>query len=64
MVTLWEANKRLIPANVASFLAALLMTFVMGGPQVRESGMAVTNEGVTVELLNPTNGLPKGWAWA
>lgn len=27
-------------------------------------GAAVTNEGYSVRLINPANGLPPGWTWS
>lgn len=47
-------------------LAAMALTgaaFLCTGPFPRTDGAAVTNEGYSVNLLNPTNGLPPGWTW-
>lgn len=50
--------RRLILAAAA---AGLLSVAPVAG---HSGGAAFTNEGVRVQVLNPTNGLPPGWGWA
>jgi hypothetical protein len=50
-------KRLLLAAAVAGLLSAAPVASHHGGA-------AFTNEGVRVQVLNPTNGLPPGWSWA
>jgi hypothetical protein len=46
-------------------LCAVAVGILSAAPvATHHGGAAFSNEGVRVQLLNPTNGLPPGWSWA